>query len=393
METWRRNLYVMLVTVFVGQASFTLVTPFLPYVLKSMDLKENLALWSGMAYSATFLTSAVMAPVWGSIADKYGKRPQLLRSGLGIALAYSLYPLAKTPTHFVLMRGLTGLLSGFMPACTSLVATGTPDENMGYALGLTQAASAAGTISGPLLGGIMFSAMGMAGTFRLASCILAVFTVIPFLLLREEVSRSSSRISILGDIREAFRNRHLVMVFLCLFLVQAGIQATQPTLVLYIDKIAKAENSTVVSGVIYSMAGLGTVLGAALAARRSVESGEAQMKTFLLGLLGSAVFIAAQGIWVNLAPIAGFRLVFGGFNGILTVAGNVLVARAVTKEFRGRAFGVMNGVLPLGSVVGPLIGGLAGDALGLGSSFFVASLVFLTAAGIFALYKQRGLRT
>jgi DHA1 family multidrug resistance protein-like MFS transporter len=390
MEIWRRNLYLMLITVFVGQASFTLITPFLPYVLKSMEVVDNLGLWSGMAYSASFFTTAIMAPVWGSVADKYGKRLQLLRSGLGIALTYALYPLARTPAQFVLMRGLTGFLSGFVPACTSLIATGTPDQNMGYALGLFQAASAAGTISGPLVGGIMFSAMGMHSTFRLAAVILTVFTVVPFLLLKEEVAPSPKPIRILGDLKEAFTNKHLVMVFLCLFLVQAGIQATQPTLTLYIDMIAKGKDSTVVNGIIYSMAGLGTVIGATLTARRGANtSTQSHMSAFLVGLLGSAVFVAAQGIWVQLLPIAGLRLIFGAFNGILTVAGNVLVATAVTKEFRGRAFGVMNGVLPMGSVVGPLLGGMVGDALGLGSSFYVASMVFLLATGLFSLYTRR----
>ena len=51
-----------------------------------------------------------------------------------------------------------------------------------------------------------------------------------------------------------------------------------------------------------------------------------------------------------------------------------------------RAFGVMNGVLPMGSVVGPLLGGAAGDLLGLGSAFYVSSAVFLLSAGVLAAF-------
>ncbi|MGE5580877.1 MAG: MFS transporter [Bacillota bacterium] len=404
METWRRNLYVMLATVFVGQASFTLVTPFLPFLLKSMAVTENLATWSGLAYSASSFTSALMAPIWGAVADKYGKRTQILRSGVGIALTYALYPFARTPLQFVCMRALTGFLSGFLPACTSLVATNTPEDKMGYALGLFQATNAAGTISGPLIGAIMVRLVGIPNTFRLSSAILFTFTVVGFMVLKEDVGSRKGRINVLGDIIEAFRNKQLVMVFICLFLVQAGIQVTQATLVLYIDKLSQGRDATVVSGVVTSIVGLGTVIGATYTARRNDRAASAGNEAlagkgflgfldsmdhrsfFMMGLMGSAVFAAAQGLWVAIVPLAVFRLLFGVFNGILTVAGNVLAATAVSREFRGRAFGVMNGVLPMGAVVGPLLGGIAGDSLGLGSAFYVSSAVFLASAGVLRVF-------
>ncbi|MGI6627759.1 MAG: MFS transporter [Bacillota bacterium] len=415
---WKRNLYVVLVMAFIGMASFTLVTPFLPYVLKSMEVTENLATWSGLAYAASFLTSGLMSPVWGSVADKYGKRLQLLRSGVGIALTYALYPLAQTPIQFVVLRGITGLMSGFMPAATSLVATSTPEEHMGYALGMLQAASAAGTISGPLLGGAMVSFLGIPFTFRLSAMVLVIITVASYFLLKEEIVGGDKKINVLSDVRECFTNKDLVAVLVCLFLVQAAIQMTQPTLVLYVDEIAqsKGKDSTLISGTVYSIAGLGTVMGATLAARQNkgvpvksepnnrgsapgngshslnnfggLSKKIAPDRLFTAGLLGSAVSIAFQGLWVNLLAISGFRMVFGLFNGILTVSGNVLAAQSVSRDFRGRAFGVLNGVLPLGSVTGPIIGGAMGDSLGLGSSFYASGAVFLLSAGIFGAFRR-----
>ncbi len=81
-------------------------------------------------------------------------------------------------------------------------------------------------------------------------------------------------------------------------------------------------------------------------------------------------------------------MVFGLFNGILTVSGNVLAAQSVSRDFRGRAFGVLNGVLPLGSVTGPIIGGAMGDSLGLGSSFYASGAMFLLSAGIFGAFRR-----
>ncbi len=407
---WKKNLYVSLVMSFVGMASFTLVTPFLPYVLKSMEVTENLATWSGLAYSASFLTSGLMAPVWGSVADKYGKRLQLFRSGIGIALTYALYPLAQTPIQFVALRGLTGLMSGFMPAATSLVATNTPEEHMGYALGMLQAASAAGSISGPLLGGAMVSLLGIPFTFRLSALVIVAITVASYFMLRENIAGGDNKINVIADVKECFANRNLVALFICLFLVQAAIQMTQPTLVLYIDEIAqtKGKDSSFISGTVYSIAGLGTVLGATLTARQNkgapvkspannganssnsaTSSNGSPNHWFTIGLLGSAVSIAFHGAWINLMAISLFRLIFGLFNGILTVSGNVLAAQSVSREFRGRAFGVLNGVLPLGSVTGPIIGGAMGDSLGLGSSFYASGAMFLVSAGAFAALGRK----
>jgi MFS family permease len=230
-------------------------------------------------------------------------------------------------------------------------------------------------------------------TFRLSAGMLLAFSVTCFAMLREEVTRSAARVNVLGDIAEAFRNGQLVMVFTCLFLAQAAIQVTQPTLVLYIDRLSDGRNSTLFSGVVYSIAGLGTVAGATFAARRN-ENGAGldrlgHESLFLMGLLGSAAFSALQGVWVAIVPLAAFRLLLGAFNGILTVHGNVLAATAVSREFRGRAFGVMSGVLPFGSVTGPLIGGIVGEGLGLGSAFYASSLLFLVSGGVLAVFRRR----
>lgn len=388
MEQWKKNLYITLAVAFVGQASFTLVTPFLPYVLKSMNVQGNLATWSGMAYSASFLTSAIMAPVWGSVSDRYGKKIQILRSGVGIAITYALYPSAKTPMQFVLLRGLTGFLSGFIPAATSLIATNTPESQVGYALGVLQAANAAGTIGGPLLGGLMVSALGIAFTFRLSAVVLFSISLFAFFTLKEEVTRTEGKLNVLADVIACLRISQLVAVLACLFLVQSAVQMTQSTLVLYIDLMSKTMSSTLVSGIIYAVAGAGTVLGASLAARSNRSSRPSPDVLFLMGLAGCAISIGLHGLWVNLFSVAFFRFWFGCFSGILAVSGNVLAAGSVSREFRGRAFGVLNGITPLGSVLGPVIGGALGDRLGLGSSFLASSATFVVAMAAFSYYRK-----
>lgn len=398
MQHWRRNLYVSLAMVFVSQSCFTLVVPFMPYFLMSMDVSENLAMWSGMASAATFFTASLTSPIWGSLADKYGKRAQILRGGLGFSLMYALYPYARTPLQFVVMRAVSGLFSGLIPAAVSLIASNTPEEDMSYALGTFQAFSAAGTISGPVIGGLLVRVGGIPTTFRLASLGLLLFTIPPCLILREETARSTEKLNVLRDVKACFTNSTLVAAFVCLFLVQCGVQTTQPTLSLYVDRLTGgSKDSALLSGIVYSIAGLGMVAGAGLVGKKGNTAGAMGCtRLFMIGLLGSAFFSVLQGIWVSLIPLGAFRLLGGAFYGVLTVAGNVLIAASVARDFRGRAFGVQNALSPLGSMAGPILGGFVGDSFGLSSAFFASGLVFLLASGILGLYMRsmpKGSRT
>jgi DHA1 family multidrug resistance protein-like MFS transporter len=140
---------------FVAQAGFSMVVSFLPIYLQQMGTTKDVALWSGLVFAVTSFTYALVAPLWGAVSDRVGKRTMLMRSGIGIAITYLLMAASHTHIQLFLARALMGLLSGFVPAATMLVASNTPEEHLGPALGAIQTAVAIGTISGPLIGGAL----------------------------------------------------------------------------------------------------------------------------------------------------------------------------------------------------------------------------------------------
>ena len=152
---WRRNLWFLSVAVFIANLSFTMNMPFLPRFLEELGVGRNLSLWSGIMISINFLTYAIMAPLWGSLADRHGKRVMFWRSGFGIALTYVLMGIAANHWQLLVFRGLNGLLSGFIPTAIMLVASNTPEEDMGYALGIINTFIALGGIMGPFIGGAL----------------------------------------------------------------------------------------------------------------------------------------------------------------------------------------------------------------------------------------------
>ena len=154
---WRRNLAVCPFGSFTTIVAMTLLLPFLPLYVEQLGVEDPAAIvqWSGVAYGATFFTAALSAPLWGRLADRYGRKLMLIRASLGMAVAMSLIGMAHDVWQLVALRLLTGLLGGYASGSTVLVATQTPKARSGWALGMLASGIMAGNLAGPLIGGAL----------------------------------------------------------------------------------------------------------------------------------------------------------------------------------------------------------------------------------------------
>lgn len=387
---WRRNLVFISSGVVVAGIGFSLITPFIPQYLVQLGVRHNLAVWSGLALAANALTYSLMAPLWGALADRHGKRVMLLRSGFGIALTYLLMAAARSPLEFLLYRAANGMLGGFIPSSLLLVATNSPAEQMGFALGAVHTASSVGGIMGPLVGGAAASLFGMRSTLYLGAAMLCLAAITGFCGTKERVVRPQGQPSLAAGLRETFGHRDLVAIFLVMLIAQTGLMAIQPTLPLFIHKLSAAlpaRQIPLVTGAIFSLAGLSTALGAPIFGRvRRLTQGQ----ILLLGLLAAALLGGIQGLVKDIWLLGGTRFLFGFANAAIVVAGNVLLAQRAPEGNRGQVFGVLNGVSSLGSILGPLLGGYTAKYLGLAGPFYLSGLLF--AAGLPLVGRGLGAR-
>lgn len=385
---WRRNLVILGGGCFVAQVAFSIVVAFLPQYLVSLGLERNRAFWSGMAISVSALTYAIMAPVWGSLADRVGKRVMMFRSGLGIAVCYLLTGFARNHLQVFAFRAIMGLLSGYIPSAIMLTASNTPEAHLGFALGVVQTAVAVGTIAGPLVGGAVAEWAGLRGAFFFSAVLIFAATVLPLWLVREVVANQEQRTTRVGaGVRLAWRDPALRRLFIALFLAQAAQQTIQPTLPLWIAGLVH-QRVALITGTVYSLMGVSMAVGAALIGRRLGRWGGEPV--FLWSFVAAAVLFALQGLAGSIPVLAGFRFLAGFAVAALTVAGNFLVAQAARPESRGVAFGVLNSLTSLGGVAGPLLGGVMGDRLGLASPFFGGAGLFAVAALALRQHSDKG---
>jgi len=122
----QRNLYVLWVGNFLTACSLSLVMPFLPHFIAELGVTDNLSIWSGLIFSVTFVSSTIMSPIWGSLADRYGRKPMLVRAGISLSAVYFLMSLATSHVQLFWLRLLNGAFSGYIPSAIALVATNTP---------------------------------------------------------------------------------------------------------------------------------------------------------------------------------------------------------------------------------------------------------------------------
>lgn len=157
MEIWKRNLIVCWFGMFVTAIGMSQIAPVLPLYIEQLGI-HNTALieqWSGIAFGVTFIISAIFSPIWGKAADKYGRKPMLLRASLGMAFVTFCIGFAQNVYQLVTLRLLQGVITGYSTACITLIATQTDKEHAGWALGTLSTASIAGSLVELIVAGVL----------------------------------------------------------------------------------------------------------------------------------------------------------------------------------------------------------------------------------------------
>src|SRR6201994_4441798 len=192
---WRRNLLVCVFGSFTTIVAMTLLLPFLPIYVEQLGVTDPAAIaeWSGAAYGAAFFSAALAAPLWGYLADRYGRKLMLIRASLGMAIAMSLIGMAHNVYELVGLRLLAGLLGGYASGSAILVAAQTPKARTGWALGVLASGIMAGNLVGPLIGGVLPPRIGIRATFLLAGAVIFITFLATTFLIHEEKRTSQQR--------------------------------------------------------------------------------------------------------------------------------------------------------------------------------------------------------
>lgn len=377
---WKFCLTILTCNVVFMSASYTMLVPFLPmYLTRELGVDAaSVNIWSGIVFSASFAVSAVMAPFWGKLADKKGKRLMALRASLLLAISYFLGGIVQTPLQLVLMRMFQGFASGLWPMELAIMTTIVPREKLGICLGVMQGALTAGGVIGPLFGGILAELFGMRPSFFVAAAALFLNFIFLILFIKEPAEAPSEK----QTVPDAAHNNlwHVPLIrdmLLYGVFVQMVILIVQPILTTYITELAGQMNNLMfVSGLIFSLGGFASAISAPLWGRFGQHSGFPHSLALALTLAG--IFSLLQALANNLYLFAAAQFAVGLFFSGIYPSINAILAENTDSHTKGHVYGLLFSAQQIGSMAGPLLGGVIATFLGMHYVFIAAGIILLS---------------
>jgi MFS family permease len=392
MEVWKKNLWVCWFAVFVVSSGMSQMAPILPLYIEHMGINDQaeIARWAGIIFGCNFVSLTIFSPIWGRFADRYGRKPMVLRASLWLSIIMVCMGFAQNVYHLAGLRLLQGALSGFQGAAITLVALQTPKEKSGWALGTLFTGQVGGTLLGPLFGGYLSEFIGFRGSFFVIGGLCFTAFAATYLFVAEtNVVKEEKTLSSYAVWKTLPNPRLTVCLFVTTMVMQLALLSIQPIITVYVAELAgDASHIAVLSGAVFAAAGLASMLAAPRIGKLSDRIGA--QKVLLYALLAAGLLFIPQAFVHTVWQLAMLRFLLG-----LTTAGllpsiNSLIRKSTPKEITGRIYGFNQSAQFLGMFTGAILGGQIAASAGIQYVFFLTGILLLLNALWFykMIYKK-----
>ena len=373
---WKQNLRVAWLGNFFTGASFSLVMPFMALYVEQLGAPQNKVEWyAGLAVSLSALTSALIAPVWGRLADRYGRKPMMVRASL--VMTFTMGGVAFVPNVFwlLVLRILNGLFSGYVPNSTALIASQAPKNRSGYALGTLATGVIGGSLVGPLLGGVLAEILGIRQVFLLVGFILLICNLMTIFLVKEDFQPvTKAEVLSTRDLFSSIKDKQILIgLFVTSMIIQVSAQSIAPILTLYIRHLGQTENLMFVSGLIVSALGFSSMLSSSTLGKIGDRIGNHRL--LLIALFYSFSMYVLCALAQNSLQLGIVRFLYGFGTWAVMPSINSLLTKITPREGISRIFSYNQMFMNIGQVIGPFIGSAIATDLGYRSVFYVTSLI------------------
>ena len=387
----------MWIAEFIAIAGFATSNPIIPLFIKELGVTQTAALnlWTGFVNVGASLSMAIFAPIWGALADSYGRKLMLLRAMIGGTVLVGLMTFVQAPWQILALRTMQGMITGTVAAATVLTAATVPAAEIGYRLGLMQMAVYLGNSLGPLLGGSIHFVAGSRANFLITSCLLALAAFIILRFVKEDFTPKPRTASFLKnaipDFSPLFRIPALLPLMGAIFAVQFANSVVGSMLTLFVRQLAGDSRSLgLVSGLIQGVGALSGALAAGFIGKSSGRIGYG--RTLVLCLTGAFIFYLPQGLATAPWQLLLLRFGSGFFLGGTMPSINALIATLCSKDKQGSTYGLSASISSAGMALGPAVGATVATLAGYPAVFFVTSGVLALTGGLARLSLRRKTR-
>ncbi|MGL4608448.1 MAG: MFS transporter [Trueperaceae bacterium] len=388
MQSWQRTLWIMFTSQLLSSVGFSMIFPFLPGYVNSLgsSLGIDLVFLAGAVFSSQAITMAIASPIWGTLADRWGKKSMVERAMFGGSLILLAMAFSTSAEMLVMLRAVQGFISGTVAAASALVAATAPRERTGYAMGALQTGVWSGVALGPLLGGLLADAYGYHVAFYFTAALLFLGGLLVHFGVENVVTENGNqKQSFLADWKHILVAPGVNYVFILRFVGWLGRNILLPYAPLFIATL------------MVNQARLNTMTGFAI----GLSSAAGTVTSFLLGPLGdkyghklvlsicavltTLLYIAqiwTTDVWMFIVLQTLTGAAAGGIMPVLSALLNLYI----TQGEEGAAYGLDNSVSSLSRAVAPMLGAVVMFLGGFKGLFFTAALLF-TLTAVLAFWK------
>lgn len=387
----QRNVFAAATAGCIGFTGFTLVMPFLPLYIAELGTTDvgEIAMWTGLILGATPTVTAISAPLWGRVGDKYGSKVLVIRSLTAFILTKAAMAFVTAPWQLFALRALLGVFAGYGALTISMAAQSVPRDKMARAIGAVQTGHRLGPAIGPVIGGLLAPLVGLRNSFLFAAAFYVAAMVLILFVYKDPPIRRAADAHRGGW--EVFRHLMSLPGFVLALFVIFGLQTVDrsfgPVLPLFVAQVGvDPQRIPIVSGVLFSLGAVSAAFGSQLAAR--LLKRQTARHVIVTGTATAAValgtIVIAPTLWLVGASMVAVGLAIGvATTSIYSVAGALLPADA-----HATGFGIMTTASLIGLAVSPVVAGFIG---GSGLRYvFVADVALLV---VLAVLVARRLRT
>src|SRR5690606_10650658 len=354
---------VMFAAQLLASVGFSTIFPFLPNYVESLGARSggSMLFWVSAVFSVQAVAMMIASPIWGAVADRYGRKLMVERALFGGAVIILAMGFARSAEELVLLRLVQGLVTGVVSAASSMVAAVVPRERLGYAMGLMQTGQWAGISVGPILGGVLEYLVGIRMSFIVTPALLSIGGLLTVFLVRESFvpPREPKPFvgAMFGSWGAVLRSPGVPLSYLLRFTAWLGRTMIMPYLPLFIASLTLSDElSGIYTGVAIGAASLaGTFSGVALG-RLGDRIGH--KRVLVASSIATAVFYVPMffvtGVWqlIALNVLVGFAV-----GGVLPSL-SALLARFTDPAMSGSVYGLDNSVGAASRAAAPLLAGL-----------------------------------
>lgn len=371
MERWKITLYTVWFSQILSIMSFNFGMPFIPFYIQQ-DLgvvqPDSIKIYTGLLSLAPAVTMAIMAPVWGIVADRFGKKLMLLRAMLCAAVIIGIMGLVTDVNQLLVLRFIQGVFTGTVTASSALVASAAPSNRLSYALGFMSSSTFIGASAGPVIGGFLADLVGYRASFYAGG----VLMLLDFILVLSLVKEEKTGLPAARDEREesaappfSFLSLTMLSVLIMIVILRVSRSVFSPYLPLYVQELMAGSGGVVkLTGMINGVTGLATALAGLTLSRLGDRYDKMKLlRVFFIASIAASILVpaVAGNLWLFTAAYGVFFFIMGGVEPVL-----ISISSEKTPAGRqGVLFGVQGTVGNAGFAISPIIGG----AISLGYSY------------------------